>query len=40
VVPSAFTTIALAAGATVTLVLGVLPQPVLELVSNAGLFIR
>ncbi|MSO26906.1 MAG: NADH-quinone oxidoreductase subunit NuoN [Candidatus Nanopelagicales bacterium] len=40
VVPSVFTTIALAAGATVTLVLGILPQPVLELVSNAGLFIR
>ncbi len=40
VVPSAFTTIALAAGAAVTLVLGILPQPVLELVSNAGLFIR
>ena len=39
-VPSVFTTIALAAGATVTLVLGILPQPVLELVSNAGLFIR
>ena len=40
VVPSAFTTIALAAGATVTIVLGVLPQPVLELVNNADVFIR
>jgi NADH-quinone oxidoreductase subunit N len=40
VVPSAFTTIALAAGATVTIVLGILPQPVLELVKQAGVFIR
>jgi NADH-quinone oxidoreductase subunit N len=40
VVPSAFTTIALAAAATVTIVLGVVPQPVLELVSNADVFIR
>jgi len=40
VVPSAFTTIALAAGATVTIVLGVVPQPVLELVNNADVFIR
>lgn len=40
VVPSAFTTIALAAGATVTIVLGIVPQPVLELVNNADVFIR
>ncbi len=40
VVPSAFTTIALAAAATVTIVLGIVPQPVLELVSNADVFIR
>lgn len=40
VVPSAFTTIALAAGATVTLVLGIVPQPVIELVNNADVFIR
>jgi len=40
VVPSAFTTIALAAGATVTIVLGVIPQPVLELVNQADVFIR
>ena len=40
VVPSAFTTIALAAGATVTLVLGIVPQPVLDLVSQAGVFVR
>lgn len=39
-VPSAFTTIALAAAATVTLVLGIVPQPVLELVRNADVFIR
>ncbi len=40
VVPSAFTTIALAAGATVTIVLGIVPQPVLELVNQADVFIR
>ncbi len=40
VVPSAFTTVALAAAATVTIVLGIVPQPVLELVSNADVFIR
>jgi NADH-quinone oxidoreductase subunit N len=40
VVPSAFTTIALAAGATVTVVLGVVPQPVLDLVNQADVFIR
>jgi len=40
VVPSTFTTIALAAGATVTVVLGIVPQPVLELVHNADVFIR
>jgi NADH-quinone oxidoreductase subunit N len=40
VVPSAFTTIVIAAGATVTVVLGILPQPLLDLVDNAGLFLR
>lgn len=40
VVPSAFTTIALAAGATVTVVLGIVPQPVLDLVIQADVFIR
>jgi NADH-quinone oxidoreductase subunit N len=40
VVPSAFTTIALAAAATVTIVLGIVPQPVIELVNQAGVFIR
>jgi NADH-quinone oxidoreductase subunit N len=39
-IPSAFTTVALAAGATVTVVLGVIPQPIIEMVSNAGIFIR
>jgi NADH-quinone oxidoreductase subunit N len=40
VVPSAFTTIALAASATITLVLGILPQPLLELLANADVFLR
>ncbi|NDA59034.1 MAG: NADH-quinone oxidoreductase subunit NuoN [Actinobacteria bacterium] len=40
VVPSAFTTVALAAGAAVTVILGVVPQPVLDLVTNADVFIR
>jgi NADH-quinone oxidoreductase subunit N len=40
VVPSAFTTIALAAGVTVTLVLGIVPQPVLDLLNQADVFIR
>jgi NADH-quinone oxidoreductase subunit N len=40
VVPSAFTTIALAAGVTVTLVLGIVPQPVIDLVNQADVFIR
>ena len=39
-VPSAFTTVALAAGAAVTVILGVVPQPVLDLVTNADVFIR
>ena len=40
VVPSSFTTIAVALTAAATIVLGVLPQPVFDLVSHAGLFIR
>jgi len=40
VVPSAFTTVALAAGVAVTVILGVVPQPVLDLVTNADVFIR
>ncbi len=39
-VPSVFTTIALAAGATVTVLLGIVPQPLLELIINAGVFVR
>jgi len=39
-VPSVFTVVALAAGATMTIVLGVFPQPVLDLVNNADIFIR
>ncbi len=40
VVPSAFTTVALSAGVAVTLILGIFPQPVLDMLSNAGLFLR
>lgn len=39
-VPSVFTTIALAAGATVTVLLGIVPQPLLELIIHAGVFVR
>lgn len=39
-IPSVFTTIALAAGATVTLVLGVFPQPLLDLVASNNVFVR
>ena len=40
VVPSAFTTVAIGASAAFTVLLGITPQPVLDLVINAGLFIR
>lgn len=40
VLPSAFTSLALAIGVAVTVVLGVLPQPVLELAQQAGIFLR
>jgi NADH-quinone oxidoreductase subunit N len=40
VIPSVFTTVALAAAATITVVLGVVPQPLLELVANADVFVR
>lgn len=40
VVPSAFTTVALAAGVAVTVILGVMPQPVLEMLRSADVFIR
>lgn len=39
-VPSVFTTIALAAGATITVLLGIVPQPLLDLIINAGVFVR
>jgi NADH-quinone oxidoreductase subunit N len=40
VIPSAFTTVSLAAGATLTVALGIVPQPVLDIIANAGVFIR
>lgn len=40
VLPSVFTTLALAIGVAVTVVLGVLPQPVLTLAQQAGIFLR
>jgi NADH-quinone oxidoreductase subunit N len=40
VVPSSLTTIAVGICAAVTLLLGIAPQPVLNLVINAGLFVR
>ena len=40
VVPSAFTTVALAVAATITVVVGIMPQPLLELSADAGIFIR
>ena len=40
VVPSYFTTAAIAISAAVTLILGIAPQPVLNAVVNAGLFVR
>lgn len=39
VVPSSYTTLAVALTAAATLVLGVLPQPVFDMVAHAGLFI-
>jgi len=39
-VPSPFTTVAIGICAAFTLLLGIAPQPVLDLVINAGLFIR
>ncbi|MGI9197902.1 MAG: NADH-quinone oxidoreductase subunit NuoN [Candidatus Nanopelagicales bacterium] len=39
-VPSAFTTLALAISVAVTVVLGVVPQPVIDLVEQAGVFLR
>jgi NADH-quinone oxidoreductase subunit N len=39
-VPSAFTAVAIALGLAVTAVLGVLPQPILDLADKAALFVR
>jgi len=39
-VPSAFTTLALAISVAVTVLLGILPQPILDLIDQAGVFIR
>ena len=38
--PSAFTTLALSISAAVTVILGILPQPVLDLIEQAGVFLR
>jgi NADH-quinone oxidoreductase subunit N len=40
IVPSSLTTIAIGISAAVTVLLGIAPQPVLNLVINAGLFVR
>ena len=40
VLPSAFTALALAIGVAVTVLLGVLPQPLLNLAQQAGIFLR
>lgn len=40
VLPSPFTTIALAVSAALTVILGVIPQPLLDLVAKADIFIR
>jgi NADH-quinone oxidoreductase subunit N len=39
-VPSIFTTITVAATVTATVVLGIIPQPMIDLLTNAGIFIR
>jgi NADH-quinone oxidoreductase subunit N len=40
VIPSILTTAVITVGATVTLLLGVVPQPVLDLARQAGEFVR
>ncbi len=40
VVPSAFTAVGLGATAAITIILGVFPQPLLELANQADLFVR
>jgi NADH-quinone oxidoreductase subunit N len=39
-VPSIFTTVAVAMSVTITVILGVIPQPLLDLASRAGVFVR
>ncbi|CAB4583681.1 unannotated protein [freshwater metagenome] len=39
-IPSSFTVVALVASVLITLILGVYPQPLLDLISQAPLFIR
>lgn len=39
-VPSGFTTLALSISVAVTVILGILPQPVLDLIERAGVFLR
>jgi len=39
-VPSAFTAVSIGVGLAVTVVLGVLPQPLLDLTDRAALFVR
>lgn len=39
-IPSGFTTLALSIAVAVTVILGILPQPVLDLVEQAGVFLR
>ena len=40
VVPSVFTTIAISASTVVTIILGLFPQIVIDLVSSASVFLR
>jgi NADH-quinone oxidoreductase subunit N len=40
VIPSAFTTIALTASAVMTIALGIFPQWLLDIIEQAGVFIR
>lgn len=40
VIPSVFTAISIAAGLALTVVLGIFPQPFLDLVDNASIFVR
>jgi NADH-quinone oxidoreductase subunit N len=40
VLPSSFTTLALSISVAVTVILGILPQPVLDLIENAGVFVK